>query len=251
VSTFETSPAWLAGAVVAPLALGGLLRPLEETVGVPTVTLVLVVPVVVVAAFGRRLPAVAAALSGTAAFDYLYVEPRHSLAITQVRDAVATAVLLVVGLVVAQVQLWGRRQQATADRTVTDVSVLRSMVELMAIGEDEDIVLISASYWLRDLFDLQDCRFERPAGPASPAVIGPGGEVAIGDLRWNAERQGLPGPSVDLPLRAGDHVFARFVLEPTPAVPVPPDRLFTAAALADLVATWLDLRAQPTARRAG
>src|SRR6187399_1301861 len=55
---------WLAGGVAAPLLLGAALRPFEEAVGVPTVTLVLVLPVVVVAATGRWLPAVAAALSG-------------------------------------------------------------------------------------------------------------------------------------------------------------------------------------------
>ena len=128
-----------------------LLRPVEDVIGVPTVTLVLVVPVVVVAATGRWLPAVAAALAGTAAFDYLYTEPRGSLVIHQVSDLIATVVLLVVGLVVVQVSAWGRRQRDTADRTVSDVAVLRSMVELMAIGEDEDIVLISAAYWLREL----------------------------------------------------------------------------------------------------
>jgi hypothetical protein len=233
---------WLAGAVGAPLALAAVLRPIEGAVGVATVTLALVVPVVVVAATGRWLPAVGAALAGAAAFDYLFTEPRGSLAITRVADVVATAVLLVVGLVVVRVSAWGRRQRDVADRTVSDVAVLRSMIELMAIGEDDDIVLITASFWLRELLALRDCRFDRSVEPASPATVEPGGAVAIGDLRWNAEADGLPGRAVDLPLRADGVPFARFVMEPTPAVPVLPDRLFTAAALADLVATWLHLR---------
>jgi hypothetical protein len=151
-------------------------------------------------------------------------------------------VLLAVGLVVVQVSAWGRRQRDTAARTVSDVAVLRSMVELMAIGEDEDIVLITASFWLRELLGLRDCRFDRSVRPPSPAIVEPGGAVAMGDLRWNSEALGLPGAAVDLPLRAEGAAFARFVMEPTPAVPVLPDRLFTAAALADLVATWLHLR---------
>jgi hypothetical protein len=240
---------WSAGAVAAPLALAVLLRPLEDGVGVPTVTLALVVPVVVVAATGRRIPAVAAALSGAAAFDYLYIEPRGSLAIHQLRDAIATVVLLAVGLVVVQVSAWGRRQRDTADRTVSDVAVLRSMVELMAIGEDEDIVLITAAYWLRELLDLQDCRYERSLTPRSPATVEPGGDVALGEgLRWSSESLGLPGTAVDLILRAEGEPFARFVMEPTPAAAVLPDRLFTAAALADLVATWLSLRGHRSAR---
>lgn len=232
----------LAGALAVPL-LGALaLRPLEGVAGDPTVTLVLVLPVVVVAATGRRLPAVTAALAGTAAFDYLYTEPRGSLGIEQARDAVATAVLLVVGLVVVEVSAWGRRQRDTADRTVGDVAVLRSMIELMALGEDDDIVLITAAYWLRDLLGLRDCRFDRTLAPPSPATVEPGGAVALGDLRWNVEADGLPGDAVDLVLRADGEPFARFVMAPEPGRPVPPDRLFTAAALADLVATWLHLR---------
>jgi hypothetical protein len=237
-----TRIAWLVGAVLAPLALAVLLRPVEEAIGVPTVTLVLVVPVVVVAATGRWLPAVLAALASTAAFDYLYTEPRGSLAIAQASDLVATIVLLIVGLVVVQVSLWGRRHRDTADRTVSDVAVLRSMVELMAIGEDEDIVLITAAYWLRELLDLKDCRFERTLTPRSGATVEPEGVVSMGDLRWNTEQLGLPGDAVDLLLRSGGEPFARFVMEPTPAIPVLPDRLFTAAALADLVATWIGLR---------
>jgi hypothetical protein len=237
-----TRIAWLAGAVLAPLILAVLLRPVEEVIGVPTVTLILVVPVVVVAATGRWLPAVIAALAGTVAFDYLYIEPRGSLAITQARDAVATVVLLVVGLVVVQVSAWGRRHRDTADRTVSDVAVLRSMVELMAIGEDEDIVLITAAYWLRELLDLGDCRFERELTPRSPATLEPEGVVTMGELRWNTERLGLPGDAVDLLLRTAGEPFARFVMQPTSTTPVLPDRLFTAAALADLVATWIGLR---------
>ena len=64
----------------------------------------------------------------------------------------------------------------------------------------------------------------------------------MGELRWDSDQVGLPGDAVDLLLRADGEPFARFVMQPTPAAPLPADRLFTAAALADLVATWIRLR---------
>src|SRR4051812_4440975 len=114
VTSKGSSWLWLVGAIAAPLALGALLRPIEDAVGVPTVTLALVVPVVVVAATGRWLPAVSAALSAAVVFDYLYTEPRGSLSIAHVSDAIATVVLLAVGLIVVEVSAWGRRQRDTA-----------------------------------------------------------------------------------------------------------------------------------------
>jgi hypothetical protein len=232
---------WLVAAVGAPLALGAALLPAETALGDPAITLALVVPVVVVAAAGRRIPAAVAAVSGALTFDVLYTAPRGSLRIVDAADLVATVVLLAVGIIVAEVATWGRRQAATANRTVTDISALRSLAELMARGEDEQIVLITAAFWLRDLLHLRDCSFERNLEPASPATVGAGGEVVMGDLRWSAETQGLPGP-LDLLLQADGRTFGRFVMEPTPALPVSPDSLFTAAALADMLGSWLGPR---------
>jgi hypothetical protein len=233
---------WVAGALAGPLVLALTLRPAEPAIGVAPVSLALVVPVVIVAATGRWQLAVGAALSGTAAFDYLFTEPRGQFAITHVPDLVATVVLLGVGLIVVQVSVWGRRQQATAARTVQDVAALRSVVELMVLGEDADIVLMTAAFWLQDLLGLRDCRFDRSLNPPSPFRIEAGGSVTTGDIRWDAEANGLPGEAVDLPLLADGEPFARFVLQPTPVAPVHPDRLYTAAAVTDLVATWLHLR---------
>jgi hypothetical protein len=237
-----TDTAWIVAAFAAPLALGLVLRPLEQYVGTATVTLVLVVPVVVVAAAGRRAPALAATVAGALAFDYLYTEPRASLAIFGVQDIVATAVFLAVGMIVVAVSRWGRRQVETANRTVNAIVVLRSLVELMTLGEDDDIVLMHTAFWLRDLLHLRDCRYDVALDPASPATLGPGDSVHMGEFDWPVDTAGLPGDAVDLLLTRQGTPFARFVLIPAPGRTLHRDRIFTAAAVADLVATWLALR---------
>jgi hypothetical protein len=198
--------------------------------------------VVVVAAAGRWAPALAATVAGALAFDFLYTEPRASLAIHGVQDIVATAVFLAVGVTVVLVARWGRRQVETANRTVNALVVLRSLVELMTLGEDDDIVLMHTAFWLRDLLHLQDCRYDRALDPPSPATLGPGDSVRMGELDWPVDAAGLPGDAVDLPLLRNGEPFARLVLTPTPGRPLHRDRIFTAVAVADLVATWLALR---------
>jgi hypothetical protein len=233
---------WTVGAFATPLVLGLVLRPLEEQIGVATVTLILVVPVVVVAAAGRWWPALAATVAAALAFDYLYTEPKGSLAIVGVPDMVATVVLLAVGVIVVVVSRWGRRQVETANRTVNSLVVLRALVELMTLGEDDDVVLMHTAFWLQDLLHLRDCRYDRALDPPSPAALGPGDSVRVGDLDWPVDTAGLPGDAVDLPLMSRGEPFARFVLTPTPGRTLHRDRVFTASAVADLVATWLALR---------
>ncbi len=226
---------WMVAGAVAPVAVAVACIPLESSLSASSVALVLVVPVVAVAISGRRSAAVLAAVSAALSFDFIYTEPRHSLAVADANDVILIVTLLVVGLLVAQMAAWGFRERRIADRMTSDVAILRSVAELISLGEDQEIVAMTCAYWLRELLELKDCRLARPGDPPSPARITTTGEVHVGNLRWAPEHQGLPGPEIDLPLHRDGVVVGRFVLQPTVGVAVQPDRLFTAAALADLV----------------
>jgi len=226
---------WMLAGALAPAAVAVACIPLEHSVNAASVALVLVVPVVAIAVSGRRTAAILAAVSAAASFDFIYTEPRHSLAVADANDIILIVTLLVVGLLVAQMAAWGFRERKTADRMTSDVAILRSVAELISMGEDQEIVAMTTAYWLRELLQLKDCRLARADDPPSPAVISTTGEVLVGNLRWAPEHQGLPGPEIDLPLHHDGVVVGRFILQPTVGVAVQPDRLFTAAALADLV----------------
>jgi K+-sensing histidine kinase KdpD len=226
---------WTGVGLVAPMATALLLVPGREWLGNTNAALVLVTVVIAVAASGRRLAAVVAALSAGLAFDFFHTYPFNSLQIDRREDIVSAVLLTVAGLLVAEVATWGRRQRSHAERTVSDVAALRSVAELTSSGEDEQFVLMSAAYWLRQVLTLRDCRYEittsEPVGP----VVREDGVVALGELRWNTERQGLPGPEVFLPVRHAGRLVGRFVLAPEPGLPVAADRLYTAAAIADQI----------------
>src|SRR5262249_8866155 len=73
-------------AVLAPLAVCGLLVPLREVVTTRNAALVLVIVVVAVAATGRRSAGILAALSGFVWLDVLLIPPYGTLAIADPDD---------------------------------------------------------------------------------------------------------------------------------------------------------------------
>lgn len=233
---------WFVGACVLPAALALALVPFDSRLTPASVAVILVVPVVVAATSARRSAAIAATLSAVLSFDFLFTEPRRSFTIDNADDLVLVGSLLVVGLAVAELAMWGHRQRATANRFVGDVTVLRSIAELIAIGEDRESLAMAGAYWLRELLDLQDCRVATAGDPPSPATITTTGEVVVGELRWSPQHQGLPGPEVDLPLHVEGVEVGRFILRPTPGALIPADRLFTATALADLIGSAVGFR---------
>jgi hypothetical protein len=229
------STCWVAAALVVPAATALALLPAEASLGNAAVAQLLVVPVVLIAASGRRLVTSLAALSAAVAFDVVHTEPRGSLAIARSEDLAVMVALLAVGLIVAQVAAFALRQGETAGRTLADMSVVRTVGEMVAAGEDVDLVARTSALWLRDMLTLRDSSMSWDLTSPSPASVEPGGTVRMGDLLWSAETQGLPGPSVDVPVHDDGAVIGRLVLVPSPGVPVLRDRLITASALADLI----------------
>lgn len=203
----RSSVFWYVIGGAGPVLVGLALLPFETSAGRASVALILVLTVALVASSGRRGPTIGTAFSAALVCDVLYTEPRGRFTIDEVEDLVLVA-------------------------------------ELLAAGEEEEIVVITAAFWLRELLALQDCRLDRGLDPASPTQIRAEGVVRVGSLRWSTETIGLPGPEADLPLNSNGRAIGRFVLTPTPGVPVLPDRLLTAAALADLVGSWLGAHGQ-------
>jgi K+-sensing histidine kinase KdpD len=68
------------------------------------------------AATGIRTAGIVAALSGAVWFDYFLTAPFTTFAITDRADVETAVLLVLVGLAVTEVALWGRRQQARASR---------------------------------------------------------------------------------------------------------------------------------------
>jgi K+-sensing histidine kinase KdpD len=233
----EQRNGWIAVGVglVAPIGLAAVLIPVRDAIGNTNIALILMAVVVAVAATGRRLAATVAAFSAAGAYDFFQTEPYYSFSIHHREDLISVVFLMIAGLVVCQVAIWGRGQRTHAERTLSEISALRTIADLVATGESQATVVDTASFWLRELLGLRDCRYEGAAGQETPALLSLDGTVTIGELRWSAASQGLPGPAVYLPVRHDREVIGYFVLTPTTGATVSEDRLYTATAIADQV----------------
>ena len=98
----------LAG-LAAPLALAALLVPFRGSFPNTDAALALILVVVAVAANGYRLAGILAAVSAAAWFDFFLTQPYERFAITRRADIETTILLLVIGVAVTEIAVWGRR----------------------------------------------------------------------------------------------------------------------------------------------
>src|SRR5664280_420628 len=104
------------GAAAATLGAAGILGLLRDSIAVPSGVLILVVFVVGSAAVGVRAVGLAAAVAAAVGFDYFLTAPYYTFNIDKADDLEVTVLLLVVGLIVNEIALWGRHEQARASR---------------------------------------------------------------------------------------------------------------------------------------
>ena len=97
----------LAG-LAAPLALAGLLVPFRGSFPNTDAALAMILVVVAVAANGYRLAGLLAAVSAAAWFDFFLTQPYERFTITRRADIETTVLLLVIGVAVTEIAVWGR-----------------------------------------------------------------------------------------------------------------------------------------------
>jgi K+-sensing histidine kinase KdpD len=198
-------------ALTGPLAVAAALSVLRDEISNDNAALVLVLVVVFVAAAGHRPSAVVAALSSAAWFDFFLTRPYHSFTITS-RDDVETAVLLVlVGLAVTEIALWGRRQQARASRDAGYLDGVASAARMAAQGNTPaDAVVTFVSDQISDVLGVDRCTY-KSGRPGSHARINGDGSVTRDGTPIDVDRSGLPTDDfIDIVVERHGRVLGRF-----------------------------------------
>lgn len=243
-------------AVLAPPAVAAGLHLLGDRVTATTAVLVLVLVVVATSASGLRGAGLAAALSAGVWFDFFLVAPRLSLTIADPDEVETTVLLLLTGLAVSEIALWGRRQQARASRRSGYLDgVLRAADGAAAGPADPADLARQVARQVVDLLGVADCRFE-PAGgrdrATSATVLHRDGSVTRHGAPLDVDRHGLPTDDLVTLDVAHDGVrYGRFLLAASTRVVRPSaQQRRVAALLADQVAGAFAARGVP-ARVAG
>jgi K+-sensing histidine kinase KdpD len=223
---------WLA-ALFVPIAVALLLVPSRGHLGPADDALVLVVVTVAIASRGNRGAAALAAVVSAASFDFLLTRPYGSFRISQQGDITTEVLFVAVGLLVGELAARGRRHQRAAARGQLEISRLHDLAQRIADGEEPEFVLIAVANELRELLQLQDCRFVREQPSGKGAWIASDGTVRLNPLRWPTATAGLPTRQVELPVRGGGKILGTFLLTPTPVAPITQEECLVAVALVD------------------
>ena len=233
-----------ASALVALLA-----APLHDVVELTNVIMLFLLAVVVVAVRYGRGPAVAAAVLSVAAFDFLYVPPRFTFAVSDVQYLMTFAVMLVVALVIGQLTADLTYQAKVANRREARVRALYTMSRDLSAALLPDQISEIVTQFIKAEFDTRAAVLAADANGALPA-----GDVGLqidrGVAQWafdHGEPAGhgtdtLPGSALlYLPLRAPMRIRGVLAVEPRPSLRFySPEQLRLLETCASLVAITLE-----------
>ncbi|HEY0240728.1 MAG TPA: DUF4118 domain-containing protein [Friedmanniella sp.] len=234
----------LAFALLAPLVAAAVLHLAGTRVTTAASALVLVLVVVAAATSGLRSAGLLAALSAGAWFDFLLTEPYLSFTVLDRDDVEVTVLLLVAGLAVTEIALWGRRQQARASRRAGYLDGVLRTADLVALHASPPAALAEeVAEQITAVLGIDGCRFEpqEHRRARSETALHRDGSVTQRTVRIDVDRHGLP--TDDLVTLAVEHdgvVHGRFLLTSSTRHARPStEQRRVAATLADLVGTRL------------
>jgi K+-sensing histidine kinase KdpD len=228
-------------AVAAPLALAAILVPFRASFPNTDAALALLLVVVAVAANGHRLAGILAAVSVAVWFDFFLTRPYEQFTITRRTDIETTILLLIIGIAVTELAVWGRRQQSAASRRAGYLDGINAAAQSVATGGSPSTLIDQVSSQLTQLLSLQGCRFQYgAAGLGQPARMRHDGTLTVAGQAWDADAKGFPpGTDTELLVESGGVLQGRFLMTPLPGARPTLEQRLLAAALADQVGAAL------------
>jgi hypothetical protein len=228
-------------ALVAPLALASALVPFRASFPNTDAALAMMLVVVAVAANGYRLAGILAAASAAAWFDFFLTRPYERFTIARRDDIETTILILVIGIAVTELAVWGRRQHLAATRRAGYLAGLKDAAEAVAEGDSPAVLVNEISGRLARLLTLRSCRFETGvAGLGGPARLEHDGRLTVKGRAWDVETGGLPvSTDIELLVENQGYLQGRFLCSAEPGSRPTLEQRLVAIALADQVGAAL------------
>lgn len=204
----------MVASAAVPLVVCMAVVPFRNDVANTNAALGLVLVIVAAAATGIRPAGVVAAVSSAAWLDFFLTQPYQRFTITDRADIETAVLLVLVGIAVTEIALWGRRQQAQASRQEGYLSGVVRMAGLVAAGGSRLEVLIEqVANQLVDILDADVCRFDVEPASSNLPRLEPDGAVTREGYRIDVARHGMPVDSeVELPLQHAGTYRGRFLI---------------------------------------
>ncbi len=231
----------MVAALAAPLALSAVLVPFRASFPNTDAALALILVVVAVAAAGNRLAGYLAALSAAVWFDFFLTRPYETFNITRRTDIETTILLLLIGVAVTEIAVWGRRQHAAASRRAGYLDGINAAAQAVATGGSLAALIDQVCASMTELLSLRSCAFQYgKAGLGRPARLRHDGQVVVGDLVWDVGADGLPHDmDIELLVEYGGMLQGRFLMRARPGACPTVEQRLVAFAFADQVGAAL------------
>lgn len=202
-----------AWATAASLLTALVATPLLSYFDLANIVMLFLLTVVLVAVRLGRGPAVVSTVVGVAAFDFFFVSPRFSFAVSDVQYLVTFAVMLAVGLITAHLTSNLRYQARVAShRESRSRSLYEFARELSSVLQTEQIFEVTRTFVERTfrakavlLLPDNDGRLQSPPSSGDSSRISSMSDLDIGIAQWAFDRATPAGIGTDtLP---GSHFF--------------------------------------------
>jgi K+-sensing histidine kinase KdpD len=234
----------MAAGLAGPLALAAVLVPFRASFPNTDAALALLLVVVAVAAAGYRSAGYLAAASAAAWFDFFLTRPYERFSITGSADIETTVLLLLIGIAVTEIAVWGHRQRAAASRRSGYLAGINDAARAAAVGDSPSALADQVAARLVELLSLRSCEFQfGRAGLGQPGRIEHDGEVTVAGSPWDTAHFGLPATAgTELLVESGGRLQGRFFLQPDPDARPTREQLLVAVAFADQVGAAMGAR---------
>ncbi|GAA1580640.1 hypothetical protein GCM10009804_41540 [Kribbella hippodromi] len=231
----------LIASLLAPPAVCALLTPFRSHFDNANAALVLVVVIVAVAVWGIRVAGVLAAVSSAIWFDFFLTVPYNSFRIDSSNDVEQAVLLMVIGVAVTQIAIWGRRQQANASRRRGYLDGVITTSQAVATGASADDLIEQVRAELTAVLGIDGVKFVAGSKQTEAPRLNPDGTVTRGQHVLKVERDGLPtNAEIELIVQHAGVTRGRFLLTAASRIARPDlEQRVVAVALADQVGAAL------------
>ena len=185
--------AWAAAATAACTLLGMAMSPAFELVNIAMVYLLAVV--LLAARYGRG-PAIATSVLGVAAFDFFFVPPQLTFAVSDVQYLITFAIMLTVGLIISGLTASVRLQARVAGHRERRTALLYAMSRELAATRGLESMARAAVRHVSEVFDSQVVvllpdAVGRVRHPRGESIAGSLHGADLGIAQW-VQDHGLP-----------------------------------------------------------
>lgn len=238
-----------AAAVATCGAVAMAATPLLDVLELTNIVMLFLLAVVAVGLIYGRGPAVLAAFVGVGFFDFFFVPPRFSFAVSDVQYLVTFAVMLAVALAIGQLTAGLKFQAEAATAREHRVRSLYDMArDLSAALQPEQVAEIGARF-LRSEFDAHSTLLVADDHDQLQPLPGGLAEVDMGVVQWAFDRGESAGlgtdtlpssPALVLPLKAPMRVRGVLALVPGQTIALGPEQRRLLDTCASLLAISLE-----------